>query len=134
MYRDNHEKAKVQCWCDICTCDDMFNNIWSHIYDLCLVLTGRKWNVYSVSLLYNLQAMIDSLGSYSRSLTAHVKVGIEGGAAAYSLDGNEGEDVENEGKLTVTKATITIMKDLKSYVTDHPAIRITMNGRKAAGD
>ncbi|XP_062502997.1 centromere protein L-like isoform X2 [Corticium candelabrum] len=97
------------------------------------VLTGRKWNVYSVSLLYNLQAMIDSLGSYSRSLTAHVKVGIEGGAAAYSLDGNEGEDVENEGKLTVTKATITIMKDLKSYVTDHPAIRITMNGRKAAG-
>lgn len=78
--------------------------------------------------------MIEKLGSYSRSLTAHVKVEMEKGGGAVSAGETEEREAETVGRQTVTRATISVLKELKSFVNDHPAIMIAINGRTSAGE
>ena len=101
---------------------------------VCLELTGGSWRLYSVSLLYNLQRMIDSVQLYSRSLTAHTKAGMGKGEQAVFAGETEEGDEDSGGMETVAKAVITVMTGIKSFVSDQSAIRITVNGKKSTGE
>jgi hypothetical protein len=96
-------------------------------------LTGGVWRLYHASLLYNLQAMLDRVRFYSRSLTAHIKAGMgKGGEAVFAEEAEERHE-DSEGIETVENASITVLSGIRSNVDDQSAIKITVNGKKSTG-